>query len=287
MLVVSYNIQYGKGSDGRFDLPRAAAEIAQADVIALQEVERFWTRSGLSDQAAELAAFFPDHHWVFGANYDMDASFRDAAGRLVNRRRQFGNMILSRWPILSARNFLLPKYGSLDHHVMQRGLLETVTGPQGRELRVYSTHLCHLSAGTRLPQVAFVLERLRLAPEEGGAWTGDHPDRDGGWTEGGVPPMPRDLLLLGDMNFDPSSEEYTRMLGPVSLEYGRIPAKDGLVDAWVAAGFAEGEGSSHPEGGRIDHCFVSAALRSAVRRVWIDHAATGSDHWPVWIDIER
>ena len=55
MKLVSYNIQYGRGRDGVFDLPRIADAVAGADVIALQEVERYWQRSGMVDQAGELA----------------------------------------------------------------------------------------------------------------------------------------------------------------------------------------------------------------------------------------
>ena len=57
----------------------------------------------------------------------MDASYRDAAGRLVNRRRQFGTMILSRLPIVSSRNHLLPKYATLTQHSIQQGALEGVS----------------------------------------------------------------------------------------------------------------------------------------------------------------
>jgi endonuclease/exonuclease/phosphatase family metal-dependent hydrolase len=286
VLLVSYNIQYGKGIDGRFDIARSMAEIAKADIIALQEVESFWTRTGMVDQPSEIAKHFPEHHYVFGVNYDMDASYRDG-GKLVNRRRRFGNMVLSRWPIVSARNFLLPKFGSVVNHIMQRGILETVTGPPRQELRVLSTHLCHLSPGTRMPQVEYVIERLREAPAEGGAWTGDHPNPEEGWTEGGEPPMPRDIVLMGDMNFDQFSAEYNRILGPVSKRHGRIPAREGLMDAWVVAGNKEEAGDSHPNGGRIDHCFISTHLRKAVKRCWIDGKAVGSDHYPLWTELER
>src|SRR5262245_29746894 len=129
MLLASYNIQYCLGGDGRYDLPRVAREIENADIIALQEVERFWQRSGVTDQPAELAARLPNHYWIFGANLDMDASFRDKSGALVNRRRQFGTMILSRFPIISSRNFPLPKYGASNQHSIQQGLLEAVIDP--------------------------------------------------------------------------------------------------------------------------------------------------------------
>ena len=45
MRFVTYNIQYGKGRDGRFDLRRIADAVREADVIALQEVERYWIRN--------------------------------------------------------------------------------------------------------------------------------------------------------------------------------------------------------------------------------------------------
>ncbi len=109
MIFVSYNIQWGTGKDGRVDLARIVGEIGAADVIALQEVERFWTRSHQSDQAAELAALFPEHHWVYGPGLDLDGSQRDEQGRLLCRRRQFGNRLLSRGPILASRHPLLPK----------------------------------------------------------------------------------------------------------------------------------------------------------------------------------
>jgi endonuclease/exonuclease/phosphatase family metal-dependent hydrolase len=52
MRLVTYNIQFGQGKDGRFDLERIAREVEGADVIAMQEVERYGKRSDLVDQVA-------------------------------------------------------------------------------------------------------------------------------------------------------------------------------------------------------------------------------------------
>ena len=60
MKFVTYNIQYGLGRDGRYDLDRTAKVIEGADFIALQEVERFWKRSENVDQVAELIKRLPD-----------------------------------------------------------------------------------------------------------------------------------------------------------------------------------------------------------------------------------
>ena len=284
---VTYNIRYGLGVDGRYDLDRIAGELTGADVIALQEVERFWRRSGLVDQPAELARLLGNYYWVYGANMDVDASHRDSRGRLINRRRQFGTMILSRTPILSSRNFPLPKRALTTQHSIQQGLLEAViaTGAPG-PLRVYSAHLSHLGPETRLPQVDAVSRIVARAPREGGAWCGDHPDPDAGWTEGGPLPMPRGMILAGDLNFEPDSVEYDRLLDPAATERGRTRDFGGLVDAWDVAGNGRGDATSHPDhAARIDHIFVSECLAARVDRCWIDETARGSDHRPVWMEL--
>jgi exonuclease III len=69
----------------------------------------------------------------------------------------------------------------------------------------------------------------------------------------------------------------------------------GLVDAWVAAGGAEQDpaawtcNSCEPpqRHRRIDHCLLSTEMAHRVRRCWIDHAATGSDHQPLWVELEN
>jgi len=285
--LVTYNIQFGRGRERRYDLARIASEVRDGDIIALQEVDRNWQRSGCVDSPAIIASHLPDHHWVYGANLDIDADYLDARNRLVNRRRQFGTMILSRLPIVSSRNHLLPKYGTLVQHSIQQGALEAViVTERAGPVRVYSTHLSHLSAGTRLPQVEALLAIHARAPSEGGAWCGGHPEPDERWTEGGMPPMPPDAILLGDFNFESDSVEYERIVGPMSPKYGRLNNLAGFVDGWVAAGRREDEGATIPDGRRIDYCFVSATLASRVRSSWIDNDATGSDHYPLWTEID-
>jgi endonuclease/exonuclease/phosphatase family metal-dependent hydrolase len=286
MKLISYNIQYGMGKDGRHDLARIAGEIEHGDVIALQEVERFWQRSGERDDVAELARHLRAFHWVYGANLDMDASYPDSDGFPVHRRRQFGTMILSRTPIISSRNFPLPKFGTLVQHSIQQGALEAVIrSDRGTPFRVYSTHLSHLSPATRLPQVDALLAIDRCAPAEGGAWCGGHPNAAAGWTEGEMPPMPREAVLMGDFNFSPDAEEYRRIVGPDSDGYGRLNNLEGFVDSWVAAGHGEHEGATC-SGRRIDYIFVTAAWRGRIEAAWIDERAQGSDHQPIGVELD-
>lgn len=56
MKLVSYNIQYTKGRDGRFDTVGIVDLLQGADVIALQEVEQNRPHSGMTDQVADLDA---------------------------------------------------------------------------------------------------------------------------------------------------------------------------------------------------------------------------------------
>ena len=297
MKFVTYNIQYGLGRDGRYDLERTARVVKGADVIALQEVERFWKRSGNVDQAAVLAELLPDFHWVYGPGLDIDASYHHQDGHLIPRRRQFGTMLMSRTPILSSRTFPLPKYGTLKQHSIQQALLEGVIAMPAGPVRVYSTHLSHLSAETRTPQIEALLDIINRAPGEGGAWCGGHPNPEAGWTEGEEPPMPRNAILMGDLNFEPWSEQYDMIAGPLSPNHGRLVHREGLLDAWIAAGHGENDRitsrsvSGAIEGGQdidscLDYCFLTVELAGRVRSVVIDDSADASDHLPVWIDLD-
>ena len=290
MLLVSYNIQYGKGKDGRFDLARICAALDGADIIALQEVERHWPRSGMADQPAEIARLLGHrHHWVYGPGFDVAAD--DAAPG--NRRRQFGNMLLSRWPIVSSRHHMLPKMGLTRQFSLQRSAIEAVVEPPGLPaLRVYSLHLSHVGDGDRAPQVERLLQIHRDAPLEGGAWCGRH--AEAAWTLGqAAPPMPAAAAYMGDFNIMPDSPLYTRLTGPFSADQGRMSHAGGLVDAFVAAGGTENDpldwtcdsGETDPALRRLDYCFVSTELAPRVRRAWIDHAAQGSDHQPIWTEL--
>ncbi|MBO9477898.1 endonuclease/exonuclease/phosphatase family protein [Shimia sp. R11_0] len=285
MKIVSYNIQYGLGQDGRYDLERIAETVRDADIICLQEVERYWQRSGMVDQVALLGAALPEFHLVYGANVDMDASYRDGAGRLVRRRQQFGNMVLSRYPITTSRNFPLPKRGLIHQHSVQKGLLEAVVDAPGGALRIYCTHLCHLCPETRLPQIERIKEIIGNAVAEGAAWNGAHPDDTAGWIERPAHPMPEAFFLAGDMNCTADSAEYAALVGPYAPGFGRLVTPAGYVDAWVAAGQQEREGDTR-SGRKIDHLFCTAPLSEAIQSAWIDTASIGSDHQPLFVQIQ-
>ena len=279
MRVVSYNIQYGKGLDGRFDLVRACNRVRGADIICLQEVDQFWRRSGNVDQAAEISGLLPTYYQVFGSSFDVDASAAAAHGAVINRRRRHGNMILSRWPILSSRCFNLPKRHYDDRFNMQMGFLETVIACEPEPLRVYNYHAGYLESAERLEQVESFAAVFERTVGEGGAWGGKG-DIDGlAWDNDAVsPPMPAEAVVCGDFNAGPETEEYRLLLETT-----------GLVDCWALAAPGQvGESTLRREPGaddrlrgKVDHILATPALAARLERVAIDHDSDASDHKPI------
>ncbi len=286
MRLVSYNIQYGTGKDGRVDIDRIAGEIADADVIAMQEVDRYWSRSGMSDQVREITDRLPEHNWVYGPGVDLDASTRDSAGRLENRRRQFGNLLLSRPPILASKNRLLPKMNLHAQLSLQRTMLDGMIACPGGGVRVASVHLAHAAMSERLAQVERIRALQTEAGRDGGVLSGRHQN----WRDAdGSSPWPHQSILLGDFNMSPDEAAYAAMVGPLDPKYGRITEMDGYLDAWIGAGGDTNAGHTKFEetgNRRIDYAFISPDLATGLRSVRVDTEAQGSDHQPLWMEID-
>lgn len=285
--LASYNIQYGRGKDDRYDIGRIVDEIGEQDLVAVQEVERNASRNGYQDQPAEIAARLDQMHWVYGPGIDLDAS-DIVDGKPTHRRRQFGNMVLSRWPIVSVIHHTLPKIGLARANHLQRILTEAVIDAPFGPIRFLSTHLEHVSPMTRMPQVAYMKELLLRGHERGASFGTRDPDSP--WLDRPAPPQPMSAIVMGDMNFEPNGPEYVALCGDWSNWDGRVTPLHGLVDAWVAAGNETETGNTLPRPGRdffrIDHCFVTTDLAHAVTRAWIGTQAMGSDHNPIFVEME-
>ena len=60
-----------------------------------------------------------------------------------------------------------------------------------------------------------------------------------------------------------------------------------VVDTWVQAGHSRDEGATwYDDDLRIDYGFVSARLAAQVTKAWVDETADGSDHQPVWFELD-
>ena len=94
--VSSYNIRHGRGMDNRIALERTAGVLRgmNPDIVGLQEVDRNVERSGRVDQPALLGNLLGMQH-AFGAFMDYQGG-------------RYGLAILSRYPIVSSREIVLP-----------------------------------------------------------------------------------------------------------------------------------------------------------------------------------
>ena len=290
MKTVSYNIHYAIGKDDRYDLERVVDAVKRADIIALQEVERHYDNPQGPSQPEDIAALLPAYYWVYDAAFDVDCSEQTSSGQVINRRRQHGQMLLSRWPILAKRYFPLPRIRIEDEFNMQMGVLEaTIETPLG-PLRIYNLHFGSVSSEERLLQARFLLDLIAAAPAQGGAWTGvngEYAERD--WCVGASePPMPETAIALGDYNLQPDSEEYRVLCGPTGPHDAAL-----LVDLWARQnpGLNSMSWHSNPskrgpeECALLDYCLVTPDLAPRCQDCWIDDEAAGSDHQPLWAEF--
>lgn len=281
MKLTTYNIQYGFGADGRYSLARIADTIRDRDLIAVQEVDRHWSRTQHDDQPAILSDLLPDHHMVYAPAFDM------ALPGERTKRRQFGPLIFSRWPILWSRTWPLPKRRMIDPINTQTAALEAVIAHPSGPIKLINLHLAHVGVEERLDQISFLKQLLGNPTTEGGPWSGtdDEPARN--WTEGEAePPNPTRAIWAGDFNMEPGSTEYRVLLGQTPYHPGARYA-DGLIDPAAALGLhthvKEIAGETRLR--QLDHIFLTPDLAPHVARVWADTTIPASDHFPLHIDL--
>jgi len=235
--VVTYNIHRGVGEDGRLDLKRTAEVIRRLkpDVVALQEVDNGTRRSDGVDQAKVLGELTGMHARFGAALPNFDGG-------------QYGEAILSRWPITKTMVHPLPA----DRGYETRAALAVRIEPtDGEPFWFVGTHLDHTSPDTqRRKQVEALNEKLI--------------GHDMGPT-----------ILAGDFNAEPGDApmrmlfEHWRdaMAGQSSQQAGTWPADQPRV--------------------RIDYvlCRPAAAWRVVIAEVIEEKAA--SDHRPVRVVLDR
>jgi endonuclease/exonuclease/phosphatase family metal-dependent hydrolase len=286
MRIVSYNIQYGIGLDGRYDVGRIADAVRGADVIALQEVTRNNPRNGSRDMVAELCEALPDYFAAYGSNFEVNIGSRLENGRAISTSFQLGNMVLSKTPIHLSRNLLLPRSRSLETMNFQRGALEALIETPLGFIRFYSTHLDHRSPVERQGQIRFLRQRLLSYALEGGGLSGI--------PEIGLPdlPYPEAFIVMGDFNMLPGSPEYVELAGRPDHEFGMPLTADLAVDVaqrLAVAGLVTWVDPERPEDQSrhkcIDYIFTSASLAKSLKRLWTDRDAIGSDHLPLWAEL--
>lgn len=167
--VLCYNIHYGQGNDGKYDIERLANVIRREkpDLVALQEVDVGVERSGRVHQARRLAEltglpvrFGPTQHYQGGL---------------------FGNAVLTNLPIRDIHIQPLPyTESSAERTTYPRGAIAALLElPNGRTLRFISTHFQHNVPEDRVAEAKAI---------------NDHFADD------------QTTILAGDMNATPESE---------------------------------------------------------------------------------
>jgi endonuclease/exonuclease/phosphatase family metal-dependent hydrolase len=287
MKLVTYNIQYSKGKDGAFNLDRIVDAVRGADIIGLQEVTRNMPDVPDADQPARIAELLPEYYWSYASPIDVDLGSKIENGLAVSKRLEFGNMLLSRWPISSKRALILPRTGNVDKFDMQNGVLEAFIAAPGGPIRIYVTHLNHLRGQTRHKQLDWLVPKIFAIASEGGSITGTA--REGI----PVPPTPKSFIVLGDFNLTPTCAEYDRIVGKSDYFYGRVATNEHWVDSWTRCGNDEensitwfNEEDDFKTGLRLDYGFVSPDLANKIKSVKIDQTCAASDHQPYWLEMD-
>ncbi|MBX3668411.1 MAG: endonuclease/exonuclease/phosphatase family protein [Rhodocyclaceae bacterium] len=284
MRVLSWNIQWGRGCDGRVDLARMASVLAAAgwpEVICLQEVAvNFPGLAGGSgeDEVAWITAALPDYTPIYAPATDVP----HAAGG----RSQFGNMVLSRLPVLQVWRHLLPWPADPALPSMQRVCLEAVVQACDGPLRVMTTHLEYYSAMQRLAQA----EALRgLHAEACAQGRAQRIRQSGGASDStfAVLPRPARAVLCGDFNCKPDGAALVRLLAPYD------DATPAWQDAWCLAHAGQPHaptvglhGCEWPDHAYCcDFMLVTADLAGAVAGLDVLSDTAASDHQPVLLSL--
>ena len=143
--VVSFNVEYGRRVDEAAEVLATDPDLRGADVVLLQEMDG----DGVQRLARALGMAFVYH----------------PATRRGEPRSDFGNAVLSRWPIESTEKLILP------HRSILGGTIRTATVATIRvgstPVRVYSVHLAtpvNQSWRDRADQMRAVLSDARTHP---------------------------------------------------------------------------------------------------------------------------
>lgn len=262
--VMTYNIKHGQTNadctkppatpgrppdpDCNLDLRASIAVIRAAgpDVIGLQEIDRFWARSGYQDEPEVLASALGMTHRCYAANLDHPPDEH------ADRPHQYGTLILSRFPITTCRNTLLPRSGAGE----QRGFTLAAIDVRGVPLQFYNTHL-HVTAADRLLQTAWIAEAI-----DGAA--------------------PGARILVGDLNARPTTPE----LGPLVSRFIDVWGKAGGADGGNPNGLTSPARPDSAPTSRIDYVLVSPGIDVGAAYVPIDERTRlASDHYPVVVDV--
>ncbi|CAJ0798288.1 hypothetical protein LMG7141_03507 [Ralstonia condita] len=283
-IILTWNIQWGRGADGRVDLARQLGEasaMGKLDVLCLQEVTAgFGSLPGHPgvNQWGEIAN-------ALGAQYTVIGGFALERGD-GTRVQRLGNAIATRLPVLYVIRHALPCPPDTTP-TMPRMAIEAVLQAQFGPLRVITTHLEYYSEPQRLAQV----DALRAIHAEGCARAAHPPILGPEPEDGPFRPLAQTMatVICGDFNCRTDS-------APKHLATGPFAQEPSLHDAWQVAhgstpqpptfGVHDRAGWAEPAYA-CDFMLISEPLRERLLRVEVNGATQASDHQPMLLELKN
>jgi endonuclease/exonuclease/phosphatase family metal-dependent hydrolase len=257
-------------------------EMNDADVICLQEVSRYDCEldgGKGADQVTVLSALFPNHYPIFGPALNRQGDTQD-------QRRQFGNLILSRLPVLQVFKHLLPQPAPEGPHKhMPRQALEVVVEINNNPLRITTTHLEYHSEAQRMAQVRRLLE-VQAEVVKNQQYQNQAPS-SGPYA---AIPRPAQSILCGDFNSDPDDLVYN-----VLTSSPQKATENEYLDAWRVIKGRElhaptcgiYDHTQWPQGGHCrDFFFISRGLSTFASEIEVQQETNASDHQPILLNLK-
>ncbi len=290
MRLMSWNIQWAKGVDGRVDPERIAAylEAQQPDLIALQEVCRHYP-ANTGDSPPDQPAWFEQRFRTLGGRA-WQTIFSPATDRFhpaTGQRQQFGNLLASHYPIAEVRHHPLPRPPDPACLSSSRAALELLLQTPLGWLRLITTHLEYYSPIQRQAQAAY----LRHLHQEG--CDGYHsPPQTPNSSDTPLRTLPTtdQTLICGDLNAPPDNPAIRQLFEPFPS-----PTPP-LFDGWHARypnhphpptlGVHPAAGDTRPPL-CMDYLIGTAHLLQQIERITVDPTITASDHQPLIIDFRE
>lgn len=283
--LITWNIRWGRGVDNIVDLERTVRHLHQFsgfDILCLQEVASGYRHPELkyadgANQFEALAARFSACTPVCGYAVEQPAPGGAA--------KRFGNMLLSRFPVLQTYRHRLPQPVSPEEKSMPRMALETLIQTPAGILCVITTHLEYDSAGHRIAQIDY----LRGICRDAWLHTLSAPCPAAGGPFAPYPPI-TGVILAGDFNFPENAAEKRRLLAP--FEQTGIPP---LADAWEighpnrkhAPTMGYFDSKRWPGGPFVsDYIFISRNLAARVRDMRVEKTSAASDHQALLLELD-
>ncbi|MBR6793253.1 MAG: endonuclease/exonuclease/phosphatase family protein [Clostridia bacterium] len=221
--VASYNtkaLMYSKDKEG---IVNELKEI-DADIVGIQEIDSFTTRSGKYDQMEYLAKECGYPYWSF----DKLIDFQGGA---------YGMGILSRYPIKDSQVVLYDAQEPQDSHVRKYG--RHVLDVNGKEVIFYNTHLCVRDDNDSVSKLQLKQALTAMHKDQYAVMTGDFNMK--AVTAATVMPGFNKIKLLNDGDKNTTAYIGKKLAADYIDNIFATKTLDAMLDAWSGTGIMVSE----------------------------------------------